>query len=68
MNLQRAPQTYAKDDQDRLRSDLEREDRDNLKRGRDIELGDGRVIITSPNGSRFALTVDNAGALGTEAI
>lgn len=68
MILQRAPQTYSRDDQDRLRTDLEREDQGNLKRGRDIEMGDGRVIITSPNGSRFALTVSNAGVVGTEAL
>lgn len=68
MILQRAPQSYSREDQDRLRTDLEREDQDNLKRGRDIEMGDGRVIITSPNGSRWALTVDNAGVVGTEAL
>lgn len=68
MILQRAPQSYSREDQDRLRTDLERVDQDNVKRGRDIEMGDGRVILTSPNGSRFALTVSNAGVVGTTAL
>lgn len=68
MILQRAPQSYSREDQDRLRTDLEREDQDNLKRGRDIELVDGRLIGTSPNGSRFALVFNNDGSLGTTAL
>jgi hypothetical protein len=63
--LPRAPLAYSIDDQGRLRSDLEREDGDNLKRGRDIELGVGRVIGTSPNGSRFVLVFNNDGTLTT---
>lgn len=40
----------------------------NYKRDRDLEIGDNRVILTSPNGSRYALTVDNAGVLGTTLV
>lgn len=40
----------------------------NYKRDRDLEIGDNRVILTSPNGSRYALTVDNAGVLGTALV
>lgn len=68
MNLTRAPLAYSPDDQDRLRTDLEQADEDNLKRGRDIELGDGRVIGTSANGSRFALVFNDDGTLATEAL
>lgn len=42
---------------------IERADDENLKRGRDIEMGAGRVILRSPNGTRFALTVDDSGTL-----
>jgi hypothetical protein len=66
--LPRAPLAYSIDDQERLRSDLEREDGDNLKRGLDIELGTGRVIGTSPNGSRFVLVFNNDGTLTTGAL
>ena len=40
----------------------------NYKRDRDLEIGDNRVILTSPNGSRYALTVTNAGVLGTTPV
>lgn len=44
------------------------EDERNFKRGRDVELARGeRLILRSPNGSRWVVTVDNAGALGTTA-
>ena len=35
------------------------------QRGRDVELAGGRIILTAPNGTRYALVVDNAGALST---
>lgn len=47
---------------------IEQADSMNYKRDRDLEIGDNRVILTSPNGSRYALTVDNAGVIGTIAL
>jgi len=47
---------------------IEQADAMNYKRDRDLEIGDNRVILTSPNGSRYALTVDNAGVIGTIAL
>lgn len=47
---------------------IEQADATNYKRDRDLEIGDNRVILTSPNGSRYALTVDNAGVIGTTAL
>jgi hypothetical protein len=47
---------------------IEQADAMNYKRDRDLEIGDNRVILTSPNGSRYALTVDNAGVIGTTAL
>lgn len=68
MNLPRAPQSYNVTDQDRLRNDLDLADQENLKRGRDIEMGDGRLIGNSPNGSRFAIVFNDDGTLTTEAL
>lgn len=67
MNLSRAPRQYDPQDQDRLRTDLEAADLENFKRGRDIEVGGGRVILTSSGGIRWALSVNDAGALSTVA-
>lgn len=47
---------------------IEQADAMNYKRDRDLEIGDNRLILTSPNGSRYALTVDNAGVIGTTAL
>jgi len=47
---------------------LELADRRNLKRGQDLELARARLILRSPNGTRYRLTVDDAGNLGTEAL
>jgi hypothetical protein len=46
-----------------------REDARNLKRDQDIELQPGvRFILRSPNGTRYSILVDDAGALSTVAI
>lgn len=53
----------------RLNSALEAADRYNLKRGAQIELSsDTQLVLTSPNGSRFALTVADDGTLSAAAI
>lgn len=44
---------------------LERMDSDNFKKNQDLEIGKNRVILTSPNGTRYALVVSNTGALST---
>lgn len=58
--------------EDRVVSEISRQvelaDKFNYKRDRDLEIGENRVILTSPNGSRYALTVTNAGVLGTVAV
>ena len=68
MNLSRATPDYSQQDQDRLRTDLEVADLENFKRGRDLEIGAGRIILTSPNGTRWVLTVSNAGALSAVSL
>lgn len=41
----------------------------NFKRGRDIELArEERIILRSPDGTRYALYVDNTGAIATTAL
>ena len=47
---------------------IELADSMNYKRDRDVEMSNNRLILTSPNGSRYALTVDNAGVIGTTAL
>lgn len=48
--------------------ELVREDERNRKVGQDVRLLVGeRIILKSPDGSRWAIEVDNAGALSTTA-
>ncbi len=68
MRLPTAPQQYDPRNEQQARFQLEQEDARNLKRGGDIDVGSGRVILTAPNGSRWLLTVGNTGTLGTTAL
>lgn len=47
---------------------IEMADAQNHKRNRDIEVGGGRVILTSPNGARWYLTIDNLGNITATAL
>lgn len=47
---------------------IEMADAMNHKRNRDVEIADTRLILTSPNGTRYSVTVDNAGVISTTAI
>jgi len=47
---------------------LEQADQQNHKRGRDIEVNPGRLIVTSPDGTRWKIVVDDLGTVTAEAI
>jgi hypothetical protein len=69
MSLLRAPMAYSRDDQDRLRTDLDALDGKNRKKGADVEIaGEERLILASPNGSRWSVTVDNSGVIAAVAL
>jgi hypothetical protein len=44
---------------------IEQEDARNFKRGRDIEVGGAKLILTASDGSRHYLVVSPTGALST---
>jgi hypothetical protein len=68
MNLS-APDAYDRGLWQQLLNTLGRAAAESFSRGRDLELARGeRLILRSPNGSRFAVAVDNAGALSTTAL
>lgn len=48
---------------------LVKEDERNFKKGADLRLVQGeRLILASPNGTRYIVTVDDAGTLGSTAL
>ena len=68
MILSSAPAAYDRADQARMRDSLQRADAENLKRGRDVELGRGRLIVTDEaTGLRYALTM-SAGIVAWTAL
>jgi len=70
LTLPRAPAAYDPLHEQTLRGLLEAADRDTLKRGRDLDLGApaAGLILVSPNGARWRLTVGDDGALTTVGI
>lgn len=50
-------------------AELEREDKKNYKRDRNLGITPGTfLVLASPDGSLFGLTVSNSGVLGTTAL
>lgn len=68
MRLPQPSPQYEMSRQADMNRTLEQADRMNVKRGQDIELSRERLILRSPNGTRYAITVDNAGNIGAEAL
>jgi len=69
MKLPLSPAAYSQSNEAAARQAIEAADRDNFKKGQEVELARGeRLILRSPNGSRFAVTVDNAGNLSTSPL
>lgn len=64
MALGDAPERYDRSKIQQIISAVDRELGKRQVAGLDYEVGPGaKVILTAPNGSRWALTVSNAGAL-----
>lgn len=68
MRLPRPPLLYDGRDQTEVRLLIERADDANHKRNEDIEVGAARLILKSPNGTRYSITVNNSGAISAAAI
>tara|TARA_R110000787_G_scaffold168202_1_gene281083 strand:- start:224 stop:430 length:207 start_codon:yes stop_codon:yes gene_type:complete len=68
MILPTPSQAYDPMIQSEINRAIELGDTQNLKKDGDLEVGNGRLILTSANGTRYKLTVDNSGNLGTATI
>ena len=68
MRLPSSRPTYTQVDDQTARSMLERADAENHKRNRDIEVSPGRLIIKSPNGTRYSIEVSNSGVISATAL
>lgn len=68
MKLPAPSSGYSRADQQEVRRQIELEDQQNHKRNRDVEIGVGRLILTSPNGTRYSIVVSNAGVISAVAV
>jgi hypothetical protein len=74
MRLPIPPDIWSRDYQQRVNAELERADLENRKTGRDIELSLGdavrreRLVLRSPDGTRWEITVDNSGTLAATSL
>jgi|TARA_R110000744_G_scaffold75533_1_gene150190 hypothetical protein len=68
MILPTPSQSYDSMIQSEINRAIELGDSQNLKKDGDLEVGNGRIVLTSANGTRYKLTVDNSGNLGTATI
>jgi hypothetical protein len=68
MILPTAPEFYDPIDTNKMNLLIEQADGLNHKKNQDIEVGAARLILKSPNGTRYSITVDNSGNLGATAL
>ena len=68
MILPQVPAAYSANVENERNRSLQMADQKNRKVGENVELSDERLIIKSPDGSRFYLAVANDGTLSTTAL
>lgn len=68
MRLPNVPNVFNRLIETERNRTLELADRQNRKVGQDVEIGDQRLILKSPDGTRFSVTVANDGTLSATSI
>ena len=63
-----APPAYSAGEESQNRASIKRELDRKLERGVDIEMDDARIILKSPDGTRYALGVNDLGVLTATAL
>ena len=68
MNLPSAPQIYNPVYQSNINREIALADYANQKKNATVEVGAGRLVLQSPNGTRYEVKVDNSGNLSTSTV
>lgn len=70
LRLPRPEPAYDSDAASEMNLAIEQADKQNHKRGRDVEVGalGERLILTSSGGTRYQILVSDAGVLSTSAV
>jgi hypothetical protein len=66
--LPQARPIYSQIDDQTVRSLIERADAENHKRNRDVEVSPGRLILQSPDGTRWSIEVSNSGVISASSL
>jgi len=67
MKLPNSTERYDQLDQNMTRNIIERDDLQNFKRNQDVEVRT-RLILASPDGTRYQIVVSNLGVLTATAL
>jgi hypothetical protein len=67
MNLSKALLQHDAANETQMRCAIEREDARNQKKGGNILVAKGALVLTAPNGSLWQITVSNSGVLSATA-
>ena len=68
MRLPPSPVDYVLSTEQQRHLTIELADKQNHKKDQDVEIGAARLVLRAPNGTRWSVTVDNSGNLGTTAL
>lgn len=68
MNLPRPGAQYSQTDEANARQEIEKADGQNMKIRQDVNISKRRLILQSPDGNLWSVTVGNTGTLGTTAL
>ena len=68
MKVPTPPQVYTPVMEAQRNFLLENADRLNRKTNADVEISSSKLILTSPNGTRYSVVASNAGALSATAL
>lgn len=66
--LPQPSQKYDATNEGQARAAIAREDGNNRKVGTDVEVGGSKLVLKSPNGNRWNITVSNAGVIAAVAL
>ena len=68
MKLANPPAGYSPTAEQERNRAISQADKENHKRNRDLEVGVARLILTSPNGTRWNVAVSDAGTITATAL
>lgn len=68
MQLPSPSPQYDAGNEAQTRDAIRREDGRNQKIGQDVEIGSAKLVLTSPDGTRWSITIGNTGTISGTAL